>query len=148
MAIYRGFNTIGIDAVKNSQPDVGNSLNTPEINPSRSTRKFRLTDRELVIRDFLNALNIPQGQKPGNPGYGTTLWSFMFEPNTLDVQLLIEKEIRRVANLDARLAVNQVISYPYESGILLEMEITVLPFNETLQLAVSFDQNTSTATSQ
>jgi phage baseplate assembly protein W len=148
MAIYRGFSTIGIDSVRNLNLTQSSDSGVGTPNSSRLSRKFRLTDRELVIRDFLNALNIPQGQKPGNPSYGTTLWGFMFEPNTLDVQILIEKEVRRVANADARLAINQVVSYPYESGILIEMEITILPLDETLQLAVAFDQNTSTAAVQ
>ena len=39
---------------------------------------------------FINALNISQGQLPGKPGYGTTLWSFIFDPNTADVQFELE----------------------------------------------------------
>ena len=49
-------------------------------------------------QDFINALNIHQGSKPGNPAYGTSLWSFIFEPNTDDIRLALEEEIKRVAS--------------------------------------------------
>jgi phage baseplate assembly protein W len=90
-------------------------------------------------------LNIPQGQKPGNPAYGTTLWGFIFEPNTLDIQQQIEAEVRRIGSLDPRMAVNSVVAYPQENGILLEVEIQILPLEETLVLSLFFDQETNTA---
>jgi phage baseplate assembly protein W len=90
-------------------------------------------------------LNIPQGQKPGKPEYGTTLWSFVFEPNTLDVQIQIENEIRRIAGQDPRLTLNSVVSYPQDNGILVEVEFAISPFNDVEQLAIRFDQNTTQA---
>lgn len=145
MAVYIGFSTQGSDAVRKSQLNTGADGGAGSITtPVRTTKKYRLTDQQLVIQDFLNALNIPQGQKPGNPAYGTTLWGFIFEPNTLDIQQQIEAEIRRIGALDPRMAVNSVISYPQENGILLEVEIEILPLDENLVLSLFFDQETST----
>lgn len=146
MPTYVGFSTAQIDAVRTTQVNTGvdggaGSMN----NPIKVTKKYRLTDRDLVIRDFLNALNIPQGQKPGRPSYGTTLWSFVFEPNTFDVQVQIEQEIKRVAAQDPRLIVNSVNSYPHENGILIEMEFAINPFNIVETVAVMFDQASGTA---
>ena len=72
----------------------------------------------------------------GQPGYGTTLWSFVFEPNTADVQFQLENEIRRVANQDPRLIINTVKAYPQENGILLEIELAVSPFNQANTLSI------------
>ena len=110
--------------------------------------KFSLADTPLVVRDFINALNIPQGQKVGQPSYGTTLWSFVFEPNTFDVQNKLETEIRRVANQDPRMMVNTVSAYPQENGILLEVELAVAPFNNAEMLSVFFNNQTNTAVIQ
>ena len=98
--------------------------------------------------DFVNALNIQQGEKVGNPGYGTTLWSFVFEPNTADVQFQLENEIRRVASLDPRMILNSVKAYPQDNGILLEVEMAVAPFNNAFQLSVFFNNATNTAVLQ
>jgi len=110
--------------------------------------KFSLADTPLVVRDFINALNIPQGQKVGQPSYGTTLWSFVFEPNTADVQFQLENEIRRVASQDPRLIVNLVRAYPQENGILLEVELAVSPFNQANLLSVFFSSATNQAVLQ
>ena len=109
-------------------------------------KKFKLTDAQLVIQDFVNALNIPLGSKVGQPGYGTTLWNFVFDPNTLDVQQALEDEIRRVASQDPRIDINLIQAFPSENGILIETQISVLPFNNPLTVGVFLDQQTSLAT--
>lgn len=109
-------------------------------------KKFTLTDIQLVIQDFINALNIPLGSKVGQPGYGTTIWSFIFEPNTLDVQAQLENEIRRLVSLDPRLDLNIVKAFPQENGILMEVQLSVLPYNNPLTIGVFFNQQTSVAT--
>ena len=108
-------------------------------------KKYRLTDSQLVLQDFLNALNIPLGSKVGQPGFGTTLWSFLFEPNTADVQFQLENEIYRVAGLDPRIILNSVKAYPKENGILIEVELAVNPFNQPQVVSVFFNRATTTA---
>jgi phage baseplate assembly protein W len=148
MPTFIGFSTQQLDTVRNSQVLAGGDGGAGSIvSPIKPNKKFRTVDQDLVIRDFINLLNIPQGQKPGRPDYGTSLWSFVFEPNTFDVQMQLEAEVKRVASLDPRLQLNSVISYPQENGILIEMELAISPFNDVLTLSVLFDQNTSRAVS-
>lgn len=145
MATYVGFTTQNINQVRALyQPgvDVGIGAITQ---PNQASKKYRLSDEQLVINDFINSLNIPQGQRVGQPGYGTTLWSFIFEPNTTDVRLLLETEIRRMAAMDPRLILNTVQAFPQDNGILLEVELAVAPFNNPMTLNVTFDQATSKA---
>ena len=111
-------------------------------------KKYRTVDEQLVIQDFINAMNIQQGQKVGNPGYGTTLWSFVFEPNTADVQIQLELEIRRVASLDPRMLLNNVTAFPYEQGILIEVELAIAPFNNAQTLGIFLNNNNNTAALQ
>jgi phage baseplate assembly protein W len=109
-------------------------------------KKFRIVDAPLVLQDFINALNIKKGEKVGQPGYGTDIWSYIFEPNDADTQFKIQNEIARVANLDPRLILNSVKSYVHEEGILLEVEIAVAPFNDAAIVNVFFNNLTNQAT--
>lgn len=109
-------------------------------------KKFTLTDFELIKRDLLNAFNIRQGQLPGRPAYGTTIWSFVFEPQTQQVQNAIIAEVQRVAGNDPRLYINDIQSYPQDNGILIEIELTVVPSTTTERLALFFDQQQRNAT--
>jgi len=90
-------------------------------------KKFTLTDFELIKRDLLNAFNIRQGQLPGRPGYGTVLWDYVFEPQTTQTQNSINAEVQRVAGGDPRIFISDVQSYPQENGILIEIQLTVVP---------------------
>jgi phage baseplate assembly protein W len=146
MPQYIGFSTINACQPKTTNLPTGNNGGVGSllqgVNPGK---KFRLTDEAVVIRDFINALNIPQGQKVGQPSYGTTLYSFVFEPNTADNQFKLETEIKRVASLDSRLNVNELKAFTLENGILLEIEISVSPFNQARLLNLFVDQRTNSA---
>lgn len=103
-------------------------------------KKFTLTDFELIKRDLLNAFNIRQGQLPGRPEYGTTLWDMLFENQVEEVQHAIQAEVQRVAGGDPRIYINDVQAYPQENGILLEVELVVLPSTDAERLSIFFDQ--------
>lgn len=149
MPTYIGFSTINANKPRSTYLDPGIDGGTGSITaPVIYGKKYRLVDEKLVIQDFVNALNFQQGQKVGNPAYGTTLWSFVFEPNTSDVQFQLQDEIRRVASLDPRLIINSVKAYPQENGILVEMELAVAPFNNAMALNVFFNNLTNTASLQ
>ena len=149
MSTYIGFSTIGANQPKTTNASTGIDGGTGGIiKPTIPGKKYRIVDEPLVIRDFVNALNIQQGQKVWNPGYGSTIWSFIFEPNDAQTQFRLENEIRRIANLDPRLIVNTVKSYAQENGILLEVELAIAPFNNAEILNVFFNSLTNTATLQ
>lgn len=149
MPTYIGFSTINANKPQSTNLNAGVDGGTGSLTqPVIPGKKYRLVDQQLVIRDFINALNIPQGQKPGRPEYGTTLWSFVFEPNTLDTQTQLTDEIRRVASSDPRMILNNVIVYPQDNGILIEVEMAIAPFNDVQRLNVFFDNATNMAVLQ
>ena len=108
-------------------------------------KKFTLTDYDLIQRDLLNAFNIRQGELPGRPGYGTTIWDFLFENQVEQLQQDLRAEIQRVCGGDPRIVLNDVQVYPQENGILLQIEITVVQTTNAEILSVFFDQQTRQA---
>jgi len=145
---------IGYSSLQANQPRSTNS-NGPARNGSNGITnpvsygdKFKSVDEQLVIRDFLNAINIPLGQKVGQPQYGTTLWSFIFEPNTADTQFQLEDELKRIVGLDPRLQLGSIQVYPQENGILLQLQVAVNPFNNPAVISVFFNPANNTAVLQ
>jgi phage baseplate assembly protein W len=140
MATYIGFSTISANKPRSTQLQPGRAGGTGNmVAPIVYGKKFRMVDEQLVLQDFINALNIQQGQKVGNPGYGTTIWTYVFEPNTADMQTELQTEVRRVGGLDPRLNINSVNAYPKENGILIEVELAVAPFNNPQTLSLFFN---------
>lgn len=114
-------------------------------NTQRQYKKFTLTDFALIKRDLANAFNILQGQVPGRPGYGTIIWSFVFEPQTPETERAILAEVQRVAGGDPRLYIENATIYPRDNGILIEILLQVIPNQDSQLLAIFFDQETRRA---
>jgi phage baseplate assembly protein W len=122
MTTFIGFNTIG------------------------QSKKFTLLDFELVKRDLLNAFNIQQGQLVGRPGYGTVIWSYLFENQTQDTERAILAEIQRVASQDPRIYIQSAEMFPQDNGILVQLALMMVPGQTTQFLSLFFDQQTRNAT--
>jgi len=108
-------------------------------------KKFTLVDTALIKRDLLNAFNIRQGQLPGKPEYGTTLWDYVFENVTDTTINAINREVQRVAGGDPRLQIVSSYVYAQDNGILIELEIQYVPSTDADRLAIFFDQLTRSA---
>ena len=148
MATFIGFSTIGADKPRtvNPIPVSQTGINNGITNPTVFGKKFKLIDEQLVIQDFINALNIRRGEKVGQPSYGTTLWDFVFEPNTADVSTALENEVRRVANADSRISINTLRTWQREEGILVEVQLSINPFNNPGAISIVFNPETNGAT--
>jgi phage baseplate assembly protein W len=142
MATYIGFSTKNVNSIRKTI-STGTDGSSTILTKSLSRKRFKLTDEQLVVTDLINALNIPQGQKPGKPSYGTTIWSFIFEPNTLDVRQALTTEVQRVAQLDPRIELNSIEVYHQDHGILIQLEMAIAPFNDAMTFNLFFDPKTN-----
>lgn len=102
-------------------------------------KKFTLTDFDLIQRDLLNAFNIRQGELPGRPSYGTVMWDFIFENQIEELANNIRREVLRVAANDPRIAVSEIQVYPQQNGILVQLQIAVVPSTNAEILSIFFD---------
>lgn len=134
MPTYIGFSTKEVNQSENlARPGIAGGMGSITYKP-KITKKFRLTDEQLVIRDFINAFNIKQGDKVGQPGYGTTIWNYVFDPNTSELRSEIEAEVRRVASSDPRILMNNIAVFTQTNGILIEIDMVITPFNNANQV--------------
>ena len=108
-------------------------------------KKFTLTDGELVKRDLLNAFNIRQGTLPGRPGYGSTLLDYIFENQDTTTERAVIAEIQRIASGDPRIYISDLNYYPQENGVLIELQVQIVPGTTTEQLSIFFNQSTRQA---
>ena len=114
-------------------------------NTQGQNKKFTLTDDALVKRDFLNALNIQQGQLPGRPQYGTIIWENIFNNQSNELITNIENELQRVAGGDPRMQLTNIEVFPQENGLLLQVELQIVPSTTSERLRIFFNQETRTA---
>jgi phage baseplate assembly protein W len=108
-------------------------------------KKFTLVDIDLIKRDLLNAFNIRQGELVGRPGYGTVIWDYVFENQTQETLRGITTEIERVVGGDPRIQVANLELFPQQNGILIQLELTVVPGQTATLLSVFFNEQTRRA---
>lgn len=145
MSLYYGFSTQELNQ-KTRLTEPGKDGGVAGISkPVPITKKFTLVDENLVVRDLLNSFNIKQGDKVGQPAYGSALWNFVFEPNSLTVLGQIEDEVRRIISQDPRIILNSVYLNNQENGVLIELEVAFTPFNNPLNLGILLDRNSGVA---
>lgn len=122
MSIYKGFNTV-----------------------DRNFGPYSLKDEALVIRDFLNHLNITKGEKLMNPNFGTIIWSTLFEPLTPALKEEIRRDIERIVRYDPRIrALDRVVVQEYNSGIRIDIVIAFATTNQVANLNLEFNRDTRT----
>jgi phage baseplate assembly protein W len=109
-------------------------------------RNFVLTDFDLIKRDLLNALNIRQGESPMRPLNGTSVWNFIFEPQSPETIRAIETEIQRVVSRDPRIVLNSLVVYSQDNGVLVEMQVDTVAGAGVEDLIILFDQENQFAT--
>jgi phage baseplate assembly protein W len=108
-------------------------------------KKFTLTDFVLIKRDLINALNIRQGELPGRPGYGTIIWSYVFENQSSTMQENIKAEIQRVAGGDPRLSVSNIEVFPQDNGLRVELTVQTVGSYTAERLALFFNEESRRA---
>lgn len=113
-------------------------------NTQNQFKKFTLVNNQLIKRDLLNALQIRQGQLPGRPDFGTTLWDYVFESLDSTTEQGIVNEIQRMIALDPRIAFTGAVLYPQNNGLLVEIEIQYVPGSTSETLQLFFDQQNNT----
>jgi phage baseplate assembly protein W len=108
-------------------------------------KRFVLTDFELIKRDLLNYFNIRQGEKVGRPDIGTTMWTYVHEPQTDETVEAIRTEVMRVVSKDPRVVVTDLTVYPQDTGILVELQVQAIGGSASELIALFFNQITNTA---
>ena len=109
-------------------------------------KKFTLTGEALIKRDLINAFNIRQGSLPGRPEYGTVIWDYLFENKVEDLQDGIVREIQRVAGGDPRIYISDVQVFPQDNGMLIQIQLQLVPSTDAERLALFFDITSRSAT--
>jgi phage baseplate assembly protein W len=122
MSIYRGFNTI-----------------------DRDHGPYHLTDNSLVVRDFLNSLNIRKGEKLMYPNFGTVIWTSLWEPLTPALRETIRADIQRMIDYEVRIqSVDQIVVEEYENGLKLSLSLTFANGDQSIALQLQFDKRRNT----
>ncbi len=106
---------------------------------NRTTRNWTLYDLDLIKRDLLNHFQTRVGERLMRPTFGCEIWNYIHEPLTPDIVSLIENEVTRIVNLDARTEVRKIRVQTYEHGVVVLTDLFYRPFDMVDRFRIEFD---------
>lgn len=118
MATYRGFSTLV------------------------NKKKYSLVDYDLAKQDLINYFSIKKGDKLMNPSFGSVIWDQLFEPLNESTQDIITSDITRIVGYDPRLRINSVTVTQEDHGIMIDIQLTYIPTDQTELLKLNFNKST------
>jgi phage baseplate assembly protein W len=122
MTVYKGFSTI---------------LNK---------KRYSLTDYALARQDLINYFNIRKGSKLMQPGFGTIIWTQLFEPLSETTQDIITNDIKKIVGYDPRLSITDIAVAQQSNGIQISISLTYIPTNQVDTIEMNFNKTNSTLT--
>lgn len=108
---------------------------------SPDSESFSLYDLALIKQDLLNHFHVRKGERLENPEFGTIIWDLLFDPMTDEVKQYIVNDVEEIINYDPRISAKEVYINEYEQGIIIECQLTYLPYYITETMQLRFDQN-------
>jgi len=102
---------------------------------------FNFYDIALIKQDIINHFHIRVGEKLERPDFGTIIWDVLFEPMTEQLREAIANNVTEIINYDPRVQVDGVTVDTYESGIMIECQLTYLPYNISESMRLKFDED-------
>jgi phage baseplate assembly protein W len=109
-------------------------------------KKYSLTDYELAKQDLINYFSIRKGEKLMQPNFGTIIWEQLFEPLNETTQDIITGDIQRIIAYDPRLTVNQISVTQETNGLMIQINLSYVPTNQSDSILLSFDKNSQNLT--
>ena len=110
------------------------------------SKKFRVTDIDLVKQDLINHFNIRKGEKLMQPKFGSIIWSLLFEPLDAGLQQAIVDDVEQIVGYDPRMSLENITITSQDQGIQIELDLVYLPTNQATNLSLQFDSNSMTLT--
>ncbi len=105
------------------------------------TRKFKVTDFDLVKQDLINHFYIRKGEKLMNPNFGSIIWNLLFDPFTTSVKDTIITDIKTIVNYDPRLSVDELSVTEYRHGIQIILNLRYVITNQLAVMTLNFDRD-------
>jgi phage baseplate assembly protein W len=103
------------------------------------TKRYTLTDFELVKQDIFNHFNIRKGEKLMRPEFGTSIWDLLFEPFGNEISSAIDQEVKQIVAHDPRVRLEKVNVSTYDNGINIAISLVFVPLNLGDVLYLKFD---------
>lgn len=106
-----------------------------------NARNNVLYDADLIKQDIYNHFMTAKGERVMLPDFGSIIWDYLYEPLDEQTKEIIKLDAQDIINQDPRVNLNSINVNSFEHGIIVDLELQILPQDVTETMAIEFNVN-------
>ena len=106
-----------------------------------NARNSVLYDADIIKQDILNHFMTAKGERVMLPNFGSVIWEYIYEPLDEQTKEAIEIDAEDIISQDPRAEIVSMDVKGFENGIVLDLELMILPQNQVERMAIEFNIN-------
>lgn len=106
-----------------------------------NARNGVLYDADIIKQDIYNHFMTAKGERVMLPEFGSVVWDYLYEPLDEQTKEAIKIDAEEIVDQDPRVNLISVDVIGFENGIVLNLELLLLPQNQVEKMAIEFNVN-------
>ena len=106
-----------------------------------NARNGVLYDADIIKQDIYNHFMTAKGERVMLPEFGSIIWDYLYEPLDEQTKSIIEEDSKNIVEQDPRVQLMNLDVSSLEAGIILNIQLSILPQNMVEQMRIEFNLN-------
>ena len=112
-----------------------------------NARNGVLYDADIIKQDIYNHFMTAKGERVMLPEFGSIIWDYLYEPLDETNKQIIEEDAKDIISQDPRVALESLDLTSFEHGVVLNVQLRILPQDFTTSMAIEFNVNGNSSNS-
>ena len=106
-----------------------------------NARNGVLYDADIIKQDIYNHFMTARGERVMMPEFGSVIWDYLYEPLDEQTKEIVLEDAKEIVGQDPRVELLEADISGFESGVIINLKLNILPQNMVQQMMIEFNVN-------
>tara|TARA_B100000073_G_scaffold292379_1_gene255676 strand:- start:302 stop:838 length:537 start_codon:yes stop_codon:yes gene_type:complete len=106
-----------------------------------NARNGVLYDADIIKQDIYNHFMTARGERVMMPEFGSVIWDYLYEPLDEQTKEIMLEDAKEIVGQDPRVELLEADISGFESGVIINLKLNILPQNMVQQMMIEFNVN-------
>ncbi len=106
-----------------------------------NARNGVLYDADIIKQDIYNHFMTARGERVMMPEFGSVIWDYLYEPLDEQTKEIMLEDAKEIVGQDPRVELLEADISGFESGVIINLKLNILPQNMVQQMMIEFNIN-------
>ena len=106
-----------------------------------NARNGVLYDADIIKQDIYNHFMTARGERVMMPEFGSVIWDYLYEPLDEQTKEIVLEDAKEIVGQDPRVELLEADISGFESGVIINLKLNILPQNMVQQMMIEFNIN-------